>query len=248
MIKITLESHNNLKEQSILSYAEDKSFFVDPGIVPQDYKHLIEECPKYLIYKFLDRPIGNLTPYDKPASIIFPDQLNSNLYKEHKLLYGEKVETIYYAGFNIETSRLSSPVIKITYKYIRDESYFLKYKEREIFWAYEGGEWSKDTQKDIIPYLSQAKKINEIKMLRNNIVDEAESLAKELGLFEYVQELFEKYLDNITLYREAGSRKFSINIATDEEHSFWLDEKTPDQKMTIREFLVGFFMIGSKES
>lgn len=247
MIRITEESYKALRQASEFAFVdEDNKYWVDPNFIKEENSSLVEELPKYLIYKFLDRPVGGLTAYDKPASIIFPDQLNTNLYKEHKLLYGEKVETIYHAGFNLETGRLSSPVIKINYKYIRDEESLLKYKERTISWTYEGGVWSEDIQFDIIPYLSQPKKLAEIKMLRNNIVEEAESLAKELGLFDYVQELFEQYLDSITLYREAGSRNFVNDLATDEEHSYWLDMKTRDGLMTIREFLMGFFMIGTK--
>ena len=246
MLRITEDSYSLLLEAGEFVYEEESKFFCEDYLVKEENKSLIQELPKYIIYKFLDRAVGNLTAYDKPASIIFPDQLNTNLYKEHKLHYGEKIETIYYAGFNLDTGRLSSPVIKITYSYNRDSDYLLKYKTRTIYWMYEGGSWSEDTQVDIIPYLSEAKKLAEIKMVRNNIVEEAESLAKQLGLFDYVQELFEDYLDSITLYKEAGSRNFATNIAEDTKHSFWLDENTRDGKMTIREFLTGFFMIGTK--
>ena len=123
MIRITEDSYNLLLEAEEFVYEEENKFFCEDSLVKEENQSLIEELSKYLIYKFLDRPVGGLTPYDKPASIIFPDQLNTNLYKEHKLLYGEKVETIYYAGFNLDTGRLSSPVIKITYSYNRDSDY-----------------------------------------------------------------------------------------------------------------------------
>lgn len=247
MIRITKQSYDLLTEAGALAWSEDDKYYSDIALIAEEHQAMYIEAPKYLIYQYVNPGLFGLTEYDHPGNIVFPDQLNQNLYKDYKLYYGEKINSTFYAEYDLENGQLFKPVVKVDYVYHRGEDYLLKYKERTVTWAYEDGTWSDVVQTDIIPYLTNAKKLHEIKIVRANVTEEAESLAKQLGLFEYVQQLFEKYLDHITLYKEAGSPKFAQDILNDQEHAGWLDQRTPDDKMTVREFLYSFFMIATKQ-
>lgn len=199
----------------------------------------------YKIYDLLYEVPDLETRMKFPGSIVFPEQLSVNLHKVNKKSYGALVLSTYYKSYDPVTNLSSEPIVKIEYTYTRDSQYLLTSKLRIISWMLSNGTWSPQTQVDTLYCTTESEKLIEIKALRSSVVDEAEALAKETGLWPYVKPLFERYVKEITLYKEAGSKQFSNILRDDVENSAWLDMMTRDKTMTIRNFLVNFFKIGS---
>ena len=106
------------------------------------------------------------------------------------------------------------------------------------------GDWSTDTYTDIQPCVGFTAKMRELIQVRKNILEEAQGMGKQFGLIAQMMELFVLYQKEVSLYVDAGSLKLSEAIATDTE-TLWLNEKTPDDAMTMRAFLSYFFSIGT---
>lgn len=182
-----------------------------------------------------------------PGHIIFPEQLSMNLHKIHTKYYGTIISTHYYKNYDAINKIPLEPIVKIEYEYFRGNNYLLDYKIKTVSWMLSDDTWSKEQQIDTIYCVTESERLIEVRELRVSIIDEAEALAKQFGLWPYVKPLFEKYMRSIDLYKEAGSKQFSEFIKLDVEHSSWLDQMTHDGKMTIRKFLSDFFLIGCQD-
>lgn len=220
------------------------------GIIGQEVLDEIQALEKLPVtYKIYDL-LYEVPPLDVkqkfPGSIVFPEQLSVNLHKVNKKSYGALVSAHYYKSYDPLLMEAKEPIVKIEYTYNRSPKYLLESKVRTISWMLSDDTWSSQTQVDTLYCTTESEKLIEIKALRSSVVDEAEALAKELKLWPYVKPLFERYIKEINLYKEAGSRLFSDMIRDDVENSAWLDLPTRDGKMTIRAFLMNFFLIGSQ--
>ena len=200
----------------------------------------------YKIYRYLE-------PWQLPPSldihpghIVFPDSLNRNLPKKQFIALGERRKTIFFDRF--EDDKFIDPVIKVDYRFNRDEAGLLKSKERSISWQLEDNTWSKKAQEDIIPVISNEKKLQEIKRRRRNIVDEVAGLSVDIGLESALTDLYARYYREISLYVDSGLLDFkeALNNNTD---LYWLDRPTPsNSKITVRQFLTNYFSVGTKTS
>lgn len=219
----------------------------EPVVIPNEFKDKVSnstQSNEYVIYDLVDSVQIDKTK--QPKHIIFPEGLNQNLYKQYNLYYGDKVQTIYYSGFNLEDGTVFNPVVKIDYTYHRDTDHSLMYKERTFSWFKRDGNWGTDTYTDIVPYTTTYAKQRELELVRENIEQEARALAVSLGLGDAISEMYELYQNQIRSYVITGSPKFSQTLSTLSPLTHpWLEQRTSDDKMTVQEFLTQFFLIAT---
>lgn len=176
-----------------------------------------------------------------PGHIVFPETLSRNLPKKQFIALGERVKTIFFDRF--EDNVFVEPIIKIDYRFNRDEYGLLKNKEQTISWRLEDETWSEQRQHDVIPVTSNEKKLQEIKRRRKNIVDEVAGLSKDIGLKSALTDLYARYFKEINLYVDSGLPDFAEALSQNEDLD-WLDNPTTNSKVTVRQFLIRYFSIG----
>ena len=196
---------------------------------------------EYKIYRYIE-------PWQLPQSldihpghIIFPESLNKNLPKKQFIALGERVKTIFFARF--EENVFVEPIVKIDYRFNRDESGLLNNKVRTIQWRLSDDTWSERKQTDVIPVTSNENKLREIKRRRRNIVSEVAGLSKDIGLESALTDLYSRYAIEINQYLESGLPSLRDAIASNTDLS-WLDRETSNPNVTVRQFLVKYFSIG----
>lgn len=199
----------------------------------------------YKIYNYVNPENQPLSLSLHPGHIIFPDQLNKNLPKKSEIILGERRRSVYYD--RVEDGKYIEPIIKIAYAFKRDESGLVYEKVRTIAWILESGKWSNELQTDIIPIISDAEKLTEIKRRRYNVVTELKGLAKKYSTPEFnlegkTLEIFENYQLFVNSYIDAGSAKLRDAIA--EDNADWLDVTNPATNNTPREIFNQYFSIG----
>ena len=242
IMRITKSSYQNLRQrnQRFAVWQEEGKYFCDLSAVTEANQELVSQQPKYKIYRYVNKPVDS---YAHPGSIIFPENLNKHLPKKQFIALGERRKTIYFD--RVEEGIYQEPIIKVDYKFNRDELGYLFSKEREISWRLEDDTWSDEVQLDLIPVASSQERLDEIKRRRSNIILEAAGLSKDIGLETAMSELYDKYLTEIELYKNSGSPSFARALEEDRELS-WLDEPTPaNPKETVREFLMRYFLIAT---
>lgn len=197
----------------------------------------------YKIYDYLAEKVEN--PHLLPKGVLFPEQLDCNLFKDYVLYYGDRVLTIYYQGYDTETEALSNPLVKISYVYYRDSNHYLKYIERTFHWMLNNGTWSPNTYSDTQAFTNPSHKAKELAVVRSNIIEEAQGFAKFLGLTSQMLQIYTTFAAEVNLYEKVGSTTLSLAVANAGEGFEWLDYKTPDNVTTLRAFLSYFFSIGT---
>ena len=196
---------------------------------------------EYKIYRYLEPWQVPHSLSIHPGSIIFPDSLNKHLPKKTFIALGERVKTIYFDRFT--GGVFIEPVIKIEYKFNRDERGLLIDKQRTISWRTEDDVWSEETQTDVIPITSNAEKLTEIKRRRANIVTEVSGLSKDIGLSSALSDLYSRYVLEIEQYVQSGLPSLSNAIANNTDLP-WLDQPTSNPNVSVRQFLMNYFSIG----
>jgi len=199
---------------------------------------------EYVIYDYVKDKPALLT--DLPKEIVFPEDLNQNLYKSYKLFYGDKVESIYYADFDTTTGELTNPIVKLTYEYHRDTLGYLIYKVRTFHWMRRDGNYGEEVYSDLQPCVGDIAKIKELKLKRANIVEEIQGQSKELGFLPQMLQLYNDFQNQLSLYKDVGTLDFSQTLATTVDPSYaWLDQPTPDNLTTLRQHLSYCFSLGT---
>ena len=196
----------------------------------------------YKIYRYIEPQNHPLSLDVHPGSIIFPDQLNRHLPKKAFIALGERVKTIYFDRLSHD-GVFEEPVIKIEYKFNRDDSGLLIDKQRTISWRTEDDTWSEETQTDVIPVTSNAEKLTEIKRRRANIVTEVSGLSKDIGLSSALGDLYSRYTLEIEQYTQSGLPSLKDAIANNTDLT-WLDQPTSNPNISVRQFLMNYFSIG----
>lgn len=199
----------------------------------------------YKIYNYVNPENQPLSRSLHPGHIIFPEALNRNLPKKSEIILGERRRSVYCD--RVENGEYIEPIIKIAYAFKRDEMGLVYEKVRTIAWMLESDKWSRDVQSDIIPIISDAEKLTEIKRRRYNVVTELKGLAKQYSTPEFnlegkTLEIFENYQLEVNSYIDAGSAKLRDAIASD--NAGWLDIKNPATNNTPREVFYKYFSIG----
>lgn len=199
----------------------------------------------YKIYRYIEpwQHPGSLDIH--PGHIIFPNSLNRHLPKKSFIALGERVKTIYFDA--IEDKRFAEPIIKIDYRFNRDDRGLLIDKQRTISWRLEDDTWSKETQLDTIPVTSNAEKLTEIKRRRSNIVTEVAGLSRDIGLESALTDLYSRYALEISKYKESGLSELRNAIASNTDLT-WLDRQTSNPNVSVRQFLMNYFSIGLEAS
>lgn len=195
----------------------------------------------YKIYRYIEpwQLPGNLSVH--PGHIVFPDSLTKHLPKKIFIALGERVKTIYFD--RLEDQKFIEPIIKIEYKFNRDERGLLIDKQRTISWRLENEIWSGETKTDTIPVTSNAEKLTEIKRRRANVVTEVSGLSKDIGLSSALGDLYSRYVIEIEQYTQSGLPNLRDAIANNTDLS-WLDQPTSNPNVSVRQFLINYFSIG----
>ena len=234
-----LEDGELITDLATLNHLESQAgLVIDP-----DFKAKVatwEQDNTYLIYDFVLEPPSN--PRKKPKHVLFPEQLNRGLYKEYTLSRGDRTNTTYYADYDIEQAVVSNPVVKIDYEYVRDADHFLKHVKRTFSWMLKNGQWSDDVFVDYKPMLSLKQKMKELALVRSNMIEENQGLAKELGILPEMLLLYDRYSSEVLAYKDGGSRALSDAIKNDTELA-WLNEPAITFP-TFRDYLVDSYLVG----
>jgi hypothetical protein len=193
----------------------------------------IIEPLKYLIYNYIDAD----DPYKFPGYIVFPDSLDTYLPKKQKIVYGERIQTIYFDGITNE------PVIQVDYKFTRNDKGLLLSTERSISFYLENGSLAEQKKVHLIPVASQFEQLEELKRRRINIVAEVQSLAVTFNLINEMNELYDTQSSSISRYLETGSPLFKNFLVADKTRT-WLKAPATVPGKTIKDILVGYFSIG----
>lgn len=199
----------------------------------------------YKIYRYVGLSMGSHCPSTHPGHIIFPDQLNTNLPKKSDIIYGERRRSVYYD--RVEDKQYIEPIIKIDYAFKRDEMGLVYKKLRTISWMLESDKWSTEVQTDVIPVISEASKLLEIKRRRYNVVTELKGLAKKYSTEQFnlegkTLEIFEEFQLYVNSYIDAGSAKLRNAIA--QYDADWLDAVNPETGNKPRDIFLKYFSIG----
>lgn len=199
----------------------------------------------FKIYRYINLEHLPISRAEHPGHIIFPEQLNRNLPRRADIIFGERRRSVYYAS--VEDGEYIEPIIKIDYAFRRDEIGLLYEKLRTISWMLESDKWSHEVQTDVIPVLSDAEKLLEIKRRRYNVVTELKGLAKRFSTKEFnlegkTLEIFEKYQLLVNSYVDAGSALLRDAISSYDAD--WLDKVNPTTGNTPREVFYKYFSIG----
>lgn len=177
----------------------------------------------YLIYDFIHDYQGDRTA--SPRHIIFPEQLDIYPPKRSYIAKGERTKTIYFSDDTYSTS-----IIKVEYVFNRDEKGLLLSKTRTISWKLDNGHWAAETKPYTIPVSSETERLQEIKIRRENIIDGLKGLAAEMGITDYILELFKAYQLECDLYKNSGSALLYKAIK-EETNIPWLDARLPNGKV-----------------
>ena len=196
---------------------------------------------EFKIYRYVDPDFLPLCLRVHPGWLIFPEGLNKNLPKKHFIALGERVKTIFFDRY--EDGRFIDPIIKIDYKFNRDEFGYLVEREKTVSWQLENNSWATRTQLDIIPVSSNQEKISELKKRRQNIVDEVAGLSKKIGLGTALTDLYKRYFKEIELYTQSGLDDFAIALNKNTDLP-WLERPTSNPNISVRDFLINYFSIG----
>lgn len=253
MLRISEPSYNSLVEANALVWTENTEtdfgksaprYYTDKLLLDEAQTELVIALSAYKIYRYVNE-VKDL--YLSPSGIIFPTQLNKELPKYQDIIQGERRRTIFYDRYDRETKSYLEPIIKLDYAYKRDKQGLVTEKIRTISWMLENGKWSKKTQTDVIPYVKEEDRLNEIERRRANIIRELKGLAKKfstpkLNLEERIPEIFEKYQLEKGMYVDAGSSRFRDAIAKDKEK--WLDKTIKVTGNSSREVLYSYLSIG----
>lgn len=219
--RITQTSHDNLIAAGYAAWQEsDNHYYVVEDLIPSTDRNLINPLLPYKIYDYVNHKEGDETEW--PGAIIFPEQLNIHLPKKSLIQFGERINSTYYRD-----QSYTDPVIKVDYVFHRDIDGYLLYKERIISWQKTDNSWCPNTKQLVIPVSSEIEREREIKQRRNNIIDGLKGLAAEMGITNYMLELFSTYQLEENLYVESGSDALYRAIENDTTTP-WLNSILPN--------------------
>lgn len=195
----------------------------------------------FKIYRYIN-PEFAAHPDDFPGHIIFPDSLNKSLPKQNTILDGERINSTWYDSWD-NTNGFQDEIVKIDYVFFRDTDGFLEHKVKTVSWQLENDTWSPITQTDTIPVTSNTDRLEEIRKRRANVVVEVKGLAQDIGLAQGIKDIYNTYMNEVSLYIEAGEPDLKDAILADTTHT-WLDNLTPYPPIIpIRTFLVAKFSV-----
>lgn len=237
-----LEDGKEVTEPKFIDIVEERANKTIDTFLKDKIRKYVEDR-EYVIYDYYIKQQIDKTSL--PIHVIFPEQLTQNLYKVSIFNYGDRIENTYYAGYGRASDTLNTPVVKINFTFHRDTDYLIKYVDRVFSWMRKDGNWSTETYSDIKVYSSSIQKLRELRLVRSNIVEEAQEKAKIFGFLPQMLHIYDMFDQEVNLYEKAGSNALSQAIANATGVDWgWLDDLTPDGAMTNRAFLSYFFSIG----
>lgn len=197
---------------------------------------------KFKIYRYVE-PEQAIQKDHFPVSIIFPDNLIKALPKSITILDGERINSTWYDRWD-SVNGFQEPIVKIDYVFNRDTDGYLISKDKTVSWMLEDDTWSPLTQFDVLPVTNNTEKLAEIKKRRANVIAEVEGLAQDIGLGQGIKDIYNTYMNEVSLYLNAGEPDLKDAIDADTTYP-WLDGLTVNPPIiTIRQFLVAKFSIG----
>ena len=206
----------------------------------------IDKSKQFKLYDFVEPELAT-DRYQAPTHVIIPQNLSVDLYPNKTMHLGERISTTWYAKF--EDDHFEEPVVRMDYRFDRDESGLLTGRLMTINYMLKDGTWSKETKSRYKHVINTDDRLREIKGRRSNIVNDLKGRAKDFGISGVIGQLFDEYLALIALYIESGSPKLRDAIANNSQEQFsWLDTEL-DKSLggSIRNLLISMFNIGVNE-
>ena len=200
---------------------------------------------QFKLYDFVEPEMAT-DRFKPPHPILIPQQLSADLFPHKEFVWGERVSTTWYATFDMETQSFKDPVVKMSYRFDRDEEGLLVGRKITISWTYRDGTWSEETKSRYTHIIDSEYKLGEIKKRRQNVISELKGSARDTGLGSAITMLFDDYLIEVQKYVEAGSTDMRDAIMAKEavDAYAWLNAPTRVEGITVRQHLAYAFGIG----
>jgi hypothetical protein len=220
-------------ETSLAHIEMIESFGIDT--CPDEIKALASVS--YRVWEYSSQGQG----LDDPRNLIFPTQLDNSLDKRTKIYLGERIESVY------QDYDTSEPVVRVSYKFERDEKGLLIKRIQTIEYYLTDGTIGQHKKILIDQNYNAFEQSGELASRRENILLEVMSIAKEVQFDSYVADLYAKKADLVQAYRQVGSKGLFDYLKSNQflTDCPWGNAPTTDNKSTIQAFLAGYFSLGT---
>lgn len=229
--EITLDSYTALLAAGEFAWQENNRYYADFDIVEDD--GLIISTPTYKLYKYL---------YGEYDETQFPGDIPFNI---HGL---RKIETINFGlrslSLYTDPENETDEVVKVEYTFVKDPGLpTMNYRDRIISLKLSDDTWSTETKRIRKYYTSNFQKEEEIEYRRHNVIEQLKSIADDLGIHEYIIQLFDLYHQESYKYVAGGSLDLRDAINADTTLP-WLNENLPNG-YPARQTIANYCVIGT---
>lgn len=233
MMQITKASHDALIAQGQLAWQENDKYYSDSQLVDDDYDNLIVEAPTYKLYKYL---FGNYDQTEFPGDIPFHIHGLRNI---ETVSFGLRVLSLY-----TDPQDETDEIVKVEYDFVKDAGLpTMNYRDRNISLMLSDGTWSPMVKTVRKYYTSNFQKEEEIEYRRHNVIEQLKSLADDMGIHEYITQLFNLYHQESYKYVAGGTLHLRDAINNDAQLP-WLNANLPNG-LPARQTIAQYCQIGT---
>lgn len=213
--EITLDSYTALLAAGEFAWQENDRYYSDAEIVEDD--GLIIGKPTYKLYKYL---FGD---YDET---VYPGDIPFHI---HGL---RKIETVTFGlrslSLYTDPENEADEIVKVEYIFTKDAGLpTMNYRDRKISLKLSDDTWSETTKTVRKYYTSNFQKEEEIEYRRHNVIEQLKALADDMGIHEYIIELFNLYHQESYKYVSGGTLDLRDAINNDTTLT-WLNGNLPN--------------------